>query len=55
METLFGLVILILDLVAIVDVVRGSLATGKKVLWGSLIILFPVLGVLLYYLLGRSA
>ena len=54
MQTLIGLVILVLDIIAIVDCIKGSLTTGKKVLWIVLILILPVVGLILYYLLGRS-
>ncbi len=54
MGTLFGLVVLVLDIVAIVDAVKSSLDTGKKVLWIILILVLPILGMVLYFLLGRK-
>ena len=50
----FGLVILVLDIVAIVDCVQRSMDTGMKVLWIVLIILLPIIGLILYFLLGRK-
>lgn len=49
-----GLVLLILDIVAIVDVVNNPWGTGRKVLWIALILIFPILGLILYYLFGRE-
>ncbi len=54
MSGLLSLVVLVLDIVAILDVAKRSLPTGKKVLWGLLILLLPVVGLILYYLLGRK-
>lgn len=54
MQTLIGLVILVLDIIAIIDCIKGSLTTGKKVLWIVLILLLPVIGLILYFLVGRS-
>jgi hypothetical protein len=58
MSTVFGtilfLVVLVLDGLAIVDCVRSSKDTGMKVLWIFLIILLPVIGLILYFLLGRK-
>ena len=51
---IFGLVILVLDIVAIVDCVQRSMDTGMKVLWIILIILLPIIGLILYFLLGRK-
>ncbi len=54
MGGLLGLVILVLDIVAIIDAVKSSLETSKKVLWIILILLLPVIGLVLYYLVGRK-
>jgi hypothetical protein len=51
---LVGLVIFVLDLVAIVGLLLGTASTTHKVLWIVLILMFPFVGVLLYYLIGRS-
>ena len=49
---LFGLLVLIINVWAIIRVVGSSAGTGKKVLWVVLILLLPVLGVILWFLLG---
>ena len=49
---LFGLIVLILNVWAIVRVVGSTASTGKKVLWIVLILLLPVLGLILWLLLG---
>jgi hypothetical protein len=51
---LLGLVILVVDIVAIIGLLGGTASTTHKVLWIVLILLFPFLGVLFYYLIGRS-
>ena len=54
MGALLGLVILILDIVAIIDAVKSSVDTGKKVLWIVLILVLPVIGMILYFLIGKK-
>lgn len=54
MGGLLGLVVLVLDVIAILDVFKSSQDTGKKVLWIVLILLLPVVGLILYYLLGKK-
>lgn len=49
---LLGLVILVLDIWAIVRTVQSGASTGSKVLWIVLILLLPVIGLLLWLLLG---
>ena len=51
---LIGLLILILDIVAIVDVLKSSSTTLKKLVWILVILLFPVIGMILYFLLGKK-
>lgn len=49
---LFGLLVLIADVYAIVKTVQSSASTGTKVLWIVLILLLPILGLILWFLLG---
>lgn len=49
---LFGLIILIADVWAIVRIVQSGASTGTKVLWIVLILLLPVLGLLIWLLFG---
>jgi len=54
MNSLIGLVILVLDIIAILDCVKSNKDTGKKALWIVLILVLPVVGLILYYLVGRK-
>ncbi len=49
---LFGLLILIFNVYAIVKIIQSKAETVKKVLWIVLILLLPVLGLILWWLLG---
>jgi hypothetical protein len=49
---LWGLLVLIADIWAIVSVVSSGLSTGKKVLWILLILILPVLGFVIWFLVG---
>jgi succinate dehydrogenase/fumarate reductase cytochrome b subunit len=51
-QGLFGVVVLIADVWAIVNVLQSGADTGRKVLWTVLIILLPVLGFVLWYFVG---
>ncbi|MGD8642433.1 MAG: PLDc N-terminal domain-containing protein [Gammaproteobacteria bacterium] len=44
----------ILDLIAIISVLAGASTPGRKLLWVLVILLLPVIGMILYFLLGRS-
>jgi hypothetical protein len=48
----FGLLLLIADVYAIVKTVQSSAGTGAKVFWIVLILILPVLGLILWLLLG---
>jgi hypothetical protein len=48
-----GIVIVILDIIALLELAGSNRSTGDKVLWALLIIFFPVGGLLLYYFFGR--
>lgn len=50
-----GTVIILLDVIALVDVIGDdSRATTNRVIWGLVIIFMPLLGVILYFLFGRK-
>jgi hypothetical protein len=51
---LLGLIILVLDIIAIVQIVKSSKTTGNKILWLLLVILLPVIGLVLYFLIGNK-
>lgn len=50
--SLISLVIFALDIWAIINVVKSQADTLKKVLWVALIVLLPVLGLIIWALLG---
>ena len=54
MRGILGLIILVLDIIAIVDTLKSSMDTGKKALWIILILILPVVGMVLYFLIGKK-
>ena len=54
MGAILGLIVLVLDIIAIVDALKSSMNTGKKALWIILIIVLPFVGMVLYFLLGKK-
>jgi len=52
---LLGVLILVLDIIAIVSVLSSSATVPVKLLWVVLILLLPVLGMILYFLLGPGS
>jgi len=49
---LVWLVVTVLDVIAIVSILKSSADSGTKLLWCVLVILLPVLGMILYFLMG---
>jgi hypothetical protein len=49
---LLGLLILIGDIFAIVNIAQSSASNGKKALWIVLVLLLPLLGLILWFFLG---
>jgi hypothetical protein len=52
---LLGVLIFVLDIIAIVSLLGGSSSIERKLIWVVVILLLPLLGMLLYFLLGRSS
>jgi succinate dehydrogenase/fumarate reductase cytochrome b subunit len=51
-HSLWGVLVLIADIWAIVNILQSGADTGKKVLWTVVVILLPVLGFILWFFLG---
>jgi succinate dehydrogenase/fumarate reductase cytochrome b subunit len=51
-EGLFGLLILVADVWAILNVFQSSESNGSKALWIVLVLLLPVLGFVIWYFAG---
>ncbi len=49
---LFGLLVLIADVWAIVNVAQSSSTTGAKVLWFVIILVLPILGFIIWLITG---
>ncbi len=49
---ILGLVILLLDVWAIINVVQSSATNASKVLWVLIILVLPVIGLVLWWLAG---
>ncbi|GAB4225204.1 MAG: PLDc N-terminal domain-containing protein [Kiloniellaceae bacterium] len=49
---IFGLLLLVADVWAIVKTVQSGASTGAKVFWIVLILLLPLLGLLIWLLFG---
>ncbi len=52
---IIGLIILVLDIWAIVQIVQGRGPTDKKILCVLIILLLPVIGLILWLVIARRA
>lgn len=52
MNGLWGLIVLVADVWAIVNIFQSRAETGSKVLWTVLVILLPVLGFIIWLVAG---
>ena len=50
--TLGGIVVLALDIWAVINIFQSSADNGKKVLWTLLVVLFPIIGLIIWALAG---
>lgn len=49
---ILGLLLLIAIVYALIQIVQSTATTGRKVLWSVLVLLFPLIGVIIWFLLG---
>jgi len=49
---LLGILLLIADIWAIINILQSADDTTKKVIWTVVVLLMPVLGLVLWYFLG---
>ncbi|HXV35865.1 MAG TPA: PLD nuclease N-terminal domain-containing protein [Myxococcota bacterium] len=52
---LFALLVLIADIWAILNIFQSSESNGSKALWIALVIVFPVIGFIVWYVAGPKA
>ncbi len=49
-----GVVVVILDVIALLEIAQSARSTSDKILWAALIVLFPILGFVVYYFFARK-
>ena len=54
MKGILGLILLVLNILAIVDCVKSNKSGGQKALWIILILVLPLIGLILYYVIGKK-
>ena len=50
--SLFGILVLIGDIWALINILQSSAANDKKLLWVVVVVLLPLVGLILWYFLG---
>jgi len=50
--SLFGILVLIGDIWALINILQSSAATDKKILWVVVVVLLPLVGLILWFFLG---
>jgi hypothetical protein len=53
--SIWGLLVLIADVWAIVNIIQSGVVTERKILWVVVVAVLPVLGVVLWFLLGQKS
>lgn len=54
-QGLLGLIVLVLDIWAVVNVVTSNKGVGTKVLWTLLVIILPIIGFIIWLIVGPRA
>ena len=49
---LLGFIILVADIYAVLRIAQSSASNGKKAIWIAVVIVLPVLGLIIWYLMG---
>lgn len=52
--SLLGLLHLIVWIWAIIDILKSGKSAGEKLLWILVVLLLPVIGLIIYVLMGRG-
>lgn len=52
---IFGLLVLIADIYAIIQIFKSSASTLAKVLWILAVLILPVLGLIIWFFFGPKA
>jgi hypothetical protein len=51
---IIGLVILVLDIIAIINIIQSGLEPLMKLVWVILVLALPVIGMVLWFLIGSK-
>ena len=51
---IIGAIILILDIIAIISILGSGKPVGWKVVWTLIVLLLPLIGMILYFVIGNK-
>jgi heme A synthase len=54
MLRLLSLLVFVVDVIIVMEILRSTKDNEKKILWIVVVVFLPVLGPILYYLIGRK-
>ncbi len=54
MGGILGIIVLVLDIVAILDIVKSAKTTTQKLLWVLIVLVLPFVGMIAYFLIGKK-
>ena len=54
MGRLLYFLVLIIDIIVIVDILKSNKDSEKKILWIIAVVFLPILGPILYYVIGKK-
>ena len=49
-----GLIVLVLDIIAILGIVKSGLSTVAKIVWALVVLVLPVIGMILWFVIGAK-
>lgn len=49
---IIGFLILVADIYAVLQILQSSASNGKKALWIAIVVVLPLLGLILWFLMG---
>ena len=52
--SILGLLILILDIIAILNIIQSGMTVAMKIVWTLVVLLLPIIGMILWFLIGAK-
>lgn len=52
--SLLGIIILVLDIIALLSIIQSGMTLGMKIVWALVVLFLPVIGMILWFLIGNK-